>query len=164
MGRALRLSEGEVFDVPLRRGGWCTGLLARKSNDGICVGYFYGPRLTESSRADDLMVPEPEAALLIARFGISAFVSGAWAIRGRAQNWNRTKWRPLEFIEVPPFGGPRVVVYDDDDPGEALTERRPRPGEVSTLPDGDLHGYRIIEDHLDELLDRAAAEADGTFG
>ena len=155
--RIERRSEGEVFDLPLRRGGWCTGLIARASRDGVCVAYFYGPRREQPPAADELVMPPPGDAILIARFGVSAFASGTWKVRGTASNWDRDRWRPLEFVEMPPFGGARVVVYDDKDPNQVVAERRPQSGEAARLPDGDLHGYGIIRNHIDDLLDRADA-------
>jgi hypothetical protein len=57
-------------------------------------------------------------------------------------------------LKVPPFTGARVVVYDDANPNRVISERRPKPGEVARLPDGDLHGFGVVQSHLDDLLER----------
>ena len=50
----LPYSEGSVFLVPLRNGGYARGVVARATGEGKGLfGYFFGPRLASCHRRSD---------------------------------------------------------------------------------------------------------------
>jgi hypothetical protein len=85
----LPYSEGSVFLVPLRNGGYARGVVARATAKGKTLfGYFFGPRIesTGSTVLDDL---NPANATLRIRFGDLGLINGAWPLLGRIPNWDR---------------------------------------------------------------------------
>jgi Immunity protein 26 len=99
----LPYSEGSVFLVPLRQGGYARGVVARAGAKGKdLLGYFFGPRI-ESIGAIALDDLNPAGAGLRIRFGDLGLINGAWPILGRIPNWNRAKWPMPEFVRRDPL-------------------------------------------------------------
>jgi hypothetical protein len=146
-------SEGSVFLVPLRAGGYARGLVARTAPQGrVLLGYFFGPRLESAPSA----VPadlDPANAILRVRFGDLGLINGEWPIVGHVPKWNRTQWPMPDFVRRDPLGKmkARIVRYSDDDPN--------RIEEEHTVDDGlgleadSLHGYGAIEIRLTNLTE-----------
>jgi hypothetical protein len=94
----LLYSEGLVFLVPPRNGGFARGVIARASSEGKALfGYFFGPRVAsaEAANFDDL---QPATAVLRVMFGDLGLLKGEWPIRGTAKDWNRALWPMPEFV------------------------------------------------------------------
>jgi Immunity protein 26 len=59
-------SEGDWFAIPLRGGGFATGLIARMMphREGVLLGYFFGPRRDKVPTLDELRdLSTPDAIL-----------------------------------------------------------------------------------------------------
>lgn len=148
----LPYSEGTVFLVPLRKGGYARGVVARAGREGkVLLGYFFGPRLQTADAAEfgDL---DPANALLRVRFGDLGLINGEWPIRGRMSDWNRSQWPIPDFVRIDPLGRkkPVLVRYSDIDPVQIETETFITD---STRLGADLmSGYGAVEIRLTKIL------------
>jgi hypothetical protein len=114
----LPYSEGSVFLVPLRKGGYARGVVARASPKGKgLLGYFFGPRLSSAdiAKVDNL---DPNSAMLRVIFGDLGLINGEWQILGVVPNWDRTQWPMPDFVRRDPLGRrkPMLVRYSDAGP------------------------------------------------
>ena len=149
----LPYSEGSVFLVPLKNGGYARGVVARASRHGkVLFGYFFGPllRSTDIVAFDDL---DPANAVLCVMFGDLGLINGEWVVRGAVPNWDRTQWPMPDFVRKDPLGflKPVLVRYCDTDPRRVETEYR--IDDDSGLPTNSLSGYGAVEIKLSKLLE-----------
>lgn len=145
-------SEGSVFLIPLRKGGYARGVVARSDPKGaILFGYFFGPRLAspDDSTLDDL---DPRNAILRAMFGALGLRNGKWPILGIAPGWDRSNWRIPDFARRDPLGRmkSRRVRYSDADPSHREAEYPIE--DDSGLAADSLYGYGAVEIKLTKLL------------
>ncbi|WP_425308290.1 Imm26 family immunity protein [Ammonicoccus fulvus] len=61
--------EGDWFAVPLRKGGYAVGLIARANRDGVLLGYFFGPRREAVPSLSDVEELTPDDAIRVGKFG-----------------------------------------------------------------------------------------------
>jgi immunity protein 26 of polymorphic toxin system len=140
----LPYSDGSIFLVPLRNGGYVRGVVARGASRGrVLLGYFFGPRIESPKSAvlDDL---EPAHAALRLRFGDLGLINGEWAIVGNVPNWVPAEWPMPEFVTRDPLSKRAWVVrYADSDPRQVVSEC---PTDFdSHLPEDSLAGYGAAE-------------------
>lgn len=109
-----RYSEGTVFNVPLKGGGYARGVIAREARD-ILFGYFFGPRLPDEEF--EIRGFRPEVAVLTTRFSPFGLISGEWKVIGQIQEWNRELWPLPDFVRYDPLGmrKPRLIRYSEAD-------------------------------------------------
>ena len=148
----LPYSEGTIFLVPLKSGGYARGVVARASPKGRgLLGYFFGPRLIEPAGAtfDDL---QPTDAVLRVRFGDLGLINREWVVCGRVHGWNRIDWPMPDFVRRDPLGRlkPRLVRYSDSDPLQIETEYP--IDDDSEMPTDSAYGYGAVEIELSMLL------------
>jgi hypothetical protein len=148
----LPYSEGSVFLVPLRTGGYARGVVARASPKGkVLCGYFFGPRLptTGPVALTDL---DPSAAMLRIMVGDLGLLRGAWPVKGRVARWDRSQWRMPDFARRDPLGRlqPVLVRYADTDPQRVEAEHT--VDDDAGLPPDQLFGYGAVEITLTRLL------------
>ena len=148
-------SEGSVFIVPLRKGGYARGVIARSDPKGVILfGYFFGPRLTSADAAvsNDL---DPHNAILRVMFGALGLRNGKWPILGMAPKWDRSEWPIPDFARRDPLGRmkSRRVRYSDDDPSHREAEYPVE--DDSGLATDSLSGYGAVEIKLTKLLGEA---------
>lgn len=152
MGDSVKLpySEGSVFLVPLRNGGYARGVVARTSLEGkVLFGYFFGPRLVSTDVAG-LHGLNPGDAILRVVFGDLGLIKGEWPIYGTVPNWQRSEWRMPDFVRRAPGLKPKVVRYADADPTRVEAEY-----EIDNdfgLATDSLFGYGALEIKLTKLL------------
>jgi hypothetical protein len=148
----LPYSEGSVFLVPLRSGGYARGVVARATEEGKgLLGYFFGPSLESpgNARLDDL---DPTAAILCVCFGDLGLIKGDWTIIGEVPKWDHTKWSMPDFVRRDPLSRKAWVVRrSDNDPNRILAEY-PTDFDSELAPDS-AYGYGAIEITLTKLLD-----------
>lgn len=149
----LPYSEGTIFLVPLRNGGFARGVAARVDPKGkILLGYFFGPRFDTAAAtpASDL---HPSDALLCVRFGALGLQNGTWPILGQVPNWKRAEWRMPDFVRRDPLGKRKaqLVHYSDNDPSHIESEHS--IDEDSELQTDSLSGYGMVEIKLTKLLE-----------
>jgi hypothetical protein len=148
----LPYSEGSVFVVPLTKGGYARGVVARAAPRGRALfGYFFGPPLTSATaaRLDDL---KPDNAVLRVRFGDLGLINGEWSVIGRVPDWDRSQWRMPDFVRQDPLGRlrPVLVRYCDTDPRHIEAEYP--INNDSNLPTDSGYGYGAVEIELTKLL------------
>jgi hypothetical protein len=153
-------SEGSVFLVPLRDGGFARGVVARVASKGsIVFGYFFGPRLESPAAATFGDLDSAKAALRI-RFGDLGLMNGEWRLIDRIVDWNPARWPMPEFGSRDPLTGKAWVTrYCDKDPRREESRRQVNTESISDLPDDGLYGYGAAEIRLTKLLGRADAES-----
>jgi immunity protein 26 of polymorphic toxin system len=152
--KKLPYSEGSVFLVPLTRGGYARGVVARASPKGrILFGYFFGPRLTSTDTVefDDL---DPAWAILRVMFGDLGLINGNWPVRGQLSNWDRSWWRMPDFAvgQLLEPRAPTLIRYSDTDP--ARVEASYRIKDDTGMPVDGLYGADAVVTKLANLLDR----------
>ena len=143
-------TEGSVFLVPLRKGGYARGVIARSDPKGaVLFGYFFGPRLAsgDAATSDDL---DPTNATLRVMFGALGLRNGEWLILGKVPNWNRSAWPMPDFARRPPGMKARLVRYSDTDP--TYIEAEYPIEDDSRLATDSLSGYGAVEIKLTKLL------------
>lgn len=146
----LPYSEGSIFFVPLRNGGFGRGVVARASPNGKGLfGYFFGPRLSspDSEPLNDLKAVD---AVLSVRFGDLGLINGEWPIRGTVLKWNRAEWPMPDFARRPPGLAARLVRYSDTDPMRIESEQP--IADDAGLPTDSASGYGAVEIKLTKLL------------
>jgi hypothetical protein len=147
----LPYSEGSVFLVPLRNGGYARGVVARSGKKGkVLLGYFFGPKLisTDSVPLNDLIANN---AVLCIRFGDLGLINGEWSIIGMVPNWERSKWPMPDLIRRDELSKKAWLVhYSDDDPNYIEAEY-PTDFE-SKLGRDSMSGYGAVEFVLTKLL------------
>jgi hypothetical protein len=149
----LPYSEGTIFLVPLRNGGFARGVAARVDPKGkILLGCFFGPRFDTKTAASvgDL---HPATSLLCVRFGALGLQNGTWPILGQVSNWKRAEWLMPDFVRRDPLGKGKVrlVHYSDNDPSHIESEH-PIDNDPELQTDS-LSGYGMVEIKLTKLLE-----------
>jgi hypothetical protein len=149
----LPYSEGSVFLVPLRDGGYAKGVVVRAAPEGkVLFGYFFGPKIES---ADDIVVDDmtPGKEVLKLRFGDLGLIKGKWPIHGRVPNWNRGEWTMPDFVRREPISNKTWLVrYSDTDPNRVVAEELVDPA-CSLLTDS-ISGSGSVEIKLTELLSK----------
>lgn len=140
--------EGDWFAVPLRKGGFAAGIVARSMPDdgGVTLGYFFGPGWADVPPLPELLTLKPSDAILVRRFGDLGLIEGSWPLIGGMAEWDRSMW------PIPHFGRFESltdrafeVIYDDDDPSLVIRETLTEKDELFSLPVDRLSGSGAIE-------------------
>jgi hypothetical protein len=147
----LPYSEGAVFAVPLRNGGYARGVVARAGPEGkVLFGHFFGPRLDSVDQVN-LEGIEPGKSILSVIFGDLGLINGEWRLIGSMPNWQRGAWSMPDFVRRDPIGKRAWRVRRSDvDPLKIESEV---PVEFDTdLPPNLSSGYGAVELKLTKLL------------
>ena len=95
----LPYKEGTLFAVPLRRGGYAVGVVARTSTPkGIVLTYFFGPAREEVPAEEELYNLRPQNALQVVRVGDLSLINTTWPIVGQLKAWKREEWAMPSFV------------------------------------------------------------------
>ena len=149
----INYSEGDWFAIPLEKGGWAVGLIARGPRR-LLLGYFFGPRRHTLPSIADILDLRPENAILVCQFGDLGLVTNRWSILGKQADWNRADW-PL-----PPFGHIDFVdptkaylrIYDERDLSQLPREVATSPENARRYPEDGLAGEGAVVAELDHFL------------
>lgn len=147
--------EGTWFAVPLRKGGFAVGRVAR-AKGGLLLGYFFGPSREEVPPLRKVEGLKPNDAIRVFRVADTGLVDGEWPIIGNSDSWDRSQWPMPPFVmrdPIRPLAWRRH--YSDTDPGELLSEE-PEPLD-STLERSARRGFGAAE----IALTKALTSADG---
>lgn len=146
--------EGTWFGVPLRRGGFGVGIVARAAvGKPIILCYFFGPRRESLPKIDEVSILKASSAILVLRASDLGLMRGDWPIIGTERLWNPANWPMPVFVRremVSPFRN-WLVYYSDNDPSEIIKEEL-EPNERSELYEDGLSGSGAAEIKLTKLL------------
>lgn len=151
MTNAFPYTEGTVFVVPLRNGGYARGIVARAAPEGACLfGYFFGPKMASPEELSFENI-EPEKAIMTPIFGDLGLLNGEWTVIGTLPDWRRDVWPMPDFVRRDPIGKRAWRVrYTDDDPSKIESEESV-PFDTNLLPNLSS-GYGAVELKLTKLL------------
>jgi hypothetical protein len=150
--------EGDWFAVPLRDGGFSTGVVARSNSKGVVLGYFFGPRWLNIPSIDVVDGLKKQYAVLVAHFSYLGLRSGRWPILGRAGNWDRTQWSNLRFVRYEELSGRTFAVYyDDNDALNVVRELEIPSIDAANDPEDGLMGAGFVEMRLTKILGAASS-------
>lgn len=140
-----KYSEGTWFAVPLRNGGFATGIVTRKSpKGGIIVAHYFGPRMDAPSTMEEVGSFSATHALITLRSGDISIKNGLWPIIGHAPNFSRQEWPTPLFIRKQDIGGKAYAMAYDDQDVSVLLDEEPIAYDAN-LPPGGLHGDGAVE-------------------
>ncbi|MGD1083150.1 MAG: Imm26 family immunity protein [Verrucomicrobiota bacterium] len=150
----LPYGESTCFAVPLRGGGFATGVVARATKKGkIVLCYFFGPRLKSVPELNQVIALNPATPICVIRVGDLGLLRGEWPIIGELTSWNRLDWPMPVFIRrgtLPPYVN-WLVYYSDIDPAKRLREVR-EANDRPELRRDSLFGSGAAEILLSQLL------------
>ncbi|MBZ9722125.1 MULTISPECIES: Imm26 family immunity protein [unclassified Mesorhizobium] len=150
----LPYREGTLFAVPLRRGGYVIGLVARSAPRGrIILVYLFGPKRSEIPNLKDISTLQRKDAIRCLRVGDLGLINGDWRIIGELDAWRKEDWPMPRFVDKNDLSKKVFIsTYADSDPSE-LERHDPAPLDIVGLePDG-LHGYGAVELLMTKQLD-----------
>ena len=146
-----RYFEGDWFAVPLRSGGYATGVVARSATGGILLGYFFGPCRVSIPPVNEAVQAAAKDAVLVERFGDLGIIQNNWPIIGPTPNWNRDSWPVPQFVRKDPISGDLYVVEYSDSLRESCSKKVSQSDAIA-LPQDGLAGYGAVEIQLTKLL------------
>lgn len=156
----LSYREGTWFAVPLRKGGFAVGIVARANKRGCLLCYFYGPKRISAPTLAEVESLKPQDAIRKFLAGDLGLIEGNWPIIGESKLWNRTDWPMPIFIrrEVPLLiqgiiSVPRAwrVYRSDTDPNKVVREER-EGSDCTAFEEDGLFGAGAVEIELTKLL------------
>ena len=152
--RKLNYAEGTSFLIPLRKGGYARGVVARMNGKGVVFGYFFGPKFenAESGIVDKALTAQN--AIFIGKFGDLGFLKGEWPIIGKIEPWVRADWPLPPLLRTDERAQIGFISYYDDNSLRCLREEKIKLGDVDIhkFPEDSLLGYGAAEIHLTKLL------------
>ena len=144
----VRLTEGQFFLLPVERGQYAVGLIARvPRRGGVLLGYFFGPRRTSPPEDAWLGTLNPQQAAFVCRFKDSSLFRGEWKLLSSLPGFGRAQWPVPAFhrfdgsvTHVPASSAVTDwrVEYGDDNLIVPLNET---PAEAADLKLGDDIAY-----------------------
>jgi hypothetical protein len=168
---AIPYKEGQFFLLPIERGHYAVGLIARAPpRGGVLLGYFFGPRRSQAPVAQWLAQLHPQTAALVCRFKDTGLYRGEWPLLQPLESFTRAAW------PVPPFhrfdgsvthvpGAEAIqnwkVEYGDDNLIVPIKET-PAQGADLKLPDDLAYDTRFLSDTVANLIKDMAPTADDT--
>lgn len=147
------IERGTVFAVPLREEGFAIGVAARLGRTGVCLAYFFGPRLPVVPDGGQVAALEADAAVLVALCGDADLRGGRWQVVGRVARWRNSDWPMPVFVRKEEISGRTFrVLYDEQDPGSPPREERLPAGAMAYGLQDRLMGGGSVERTLTRLL------------
>lgn len=149
----LNYSEGTWFAVPLRKGGFGVGVVARASSRGrVILVYLFGPKRETVPTLSEVVGLEPSAAVSVIRIGDLGLIRGDWPILGRSPLWQRDRWPIPKFLVWDGMSRRAwIIQYDDNDPNKYISQEPVAP-DTCTLDQDSSYGAGAVEIELTELL------------
>jgi hypothetical protein len=144
--------EGTWFAIPLRDGGYGSGLVARKAKRSkIIVSYLFGPKYLFIPGLPEVSNKNHESSLQIIMVSSLKLMNGEWPIIGTTPEWKRDLWPMPKFLLNHGSSGISVAKYPEDDPGAAPVYEQATSEDMKLSPDS-LYGAGAAEILLTSLL------------
>lgn len=150
---------GDWLAIPLRDGGFGTGLVVIVDRSEIILGYFFGPRYATMPSLGMMSEKRPEDAVLVAICGALGIIQGKWKLLGKLPEWSPPAWPIPDFGRVDGISEHGYRVHYGKDLAEPDSERRVSAEEAKGLPEDGLFGAGAVEIRLTELLGRTVGRA-----
>ena len=147
--------EGTWFAVPLEKGGYAVGVVARCAPKGpIVLAYLFGPKREHVTLLDDLDPLKADEALAVWKVGDLGLITGSWRIIGVTPHWSRARWPMPEFIRNEELFKKVAwrVIYSEDDPSVVVSEEQIPYDPKVPATDGSC-GAQYVEIALSRILD-----------
>lgn len=165
----VQLHEGQFFLLPVERGQYAVGLIARMPRrGGVLLGYFFGPRRNTAPMDAWLNALHPQQAAFVCRFKDSALFRGDWKLLCGLAGFDRGQWPVPAFhrfdssvTHVP--GSSTVtdwrVEYADDN---LIVPRSETPAEPADFKLGEDIAYdaQLLAKEVGQRVTEAAPTAD----
>ena len=132
--RLPKVQPGEVFAVPLDRGGYGVGVIGRVDGIGGALGYFFGPKRPEPSLLQRENFQASDAVYAVI-FGTTALEIGAWPRLACLYPFKPEDWpMPLMAQWIDVETGPKGPCFAYEDDGSLWNRKEvPCPDDMSTL-------------------------------
>jgi hypothetical protein len=153
--RRVRYQAGDWFAVPLRDGGYATGMVARANRKGVVLGYFFGPRRDALPQPEEVIHLQPSTAILVRQFGDLGIIKGIWPLIARSQPWHPEQWPVPIFAAVDDKRNRAwMIEYSEEDINKVVRETEINLQTAQELPRAGLAGYGAIEIILTSILSK----------
>jgi hypothetical protein len=154
MKKKVNYQEGDCFAIPLRKGGFARGVIARMNGKGSVFGYFFSPKIAELADVRVDAEIRPENAIYKCCFGDLGLLMGEWTPLGALPDWTRKRWPMPSFLYHDEDGKTGFLrQYDEDTLKFVREERIPLSGiHKENFPEDGLMGYGAVEKWLTKLL------------
>ena len=165
----IRLQEGQFFLLPVERGQYAVGLIARvPRRGGVLLGYFFGPRRTTPPVDAWLKALHPQQASFVCRFKDAALFRGDWKLLCSLDRFERAEWPVPAFhrfdgsVTHVPEGSATTdwrVEYGDDN---LIVPRSETPAEAADLKLGEDIAFdaQLLAKEVFQRVPEAVASAD----
>lgn len=114
----IEYEEGAIFALPLTRGGFGVGVVARAPPvRKIFLGYLFGPKRTSIPATEDVADLQAKDAVMVIRIGDLHLIDGSWPLLGKLDDWVREQWSVPAFyrcLELSSWRRAWKVEYSDD--------------------------------------------------
>jgi hypothetical protein len=156
-----KYGEGTWFAVPLKRGGYAVGIIARGNPKTSLICYFFGPRRSDVPSLSEVETWKAADALCVEQVGDLGLLQGDWPIIGHSQLFRRDNWpMPVFVFQVPALGGfkgwTELRYYSEDNPlemvGKQVVRGKAAEEALKNLPEDGLSGAEASEIGLDLML------------
>lgn len=146
--------EGSIFVIPLRTGGYSTGVIARisKNNSGCLLGYFFGPKTEEITSLDEVNHLKPSQAIRTLIFGDLNLLDQKWQVIGTIASWDRNDWPMPYFVRKDDISKKAWRVRRSESNVNEVIEEQPISYDSSLERDA-VYGAGAVELLLTKLLD-----------
>jgi hypothetical protein len=149
----LPYREGTVFLIPLREGGYATGVVARVARQGkIVLVYLFGPRRDKPPMPDELLGLSASDALKCLRVGDLGLLNGEWPVVGSLPDWQREEWPTPLFLRRDDLSQRAWIVHFDDEDPSQLQREEVAAYNTTGLERQSLYGYGAVELLLTTIL------------
>jgi hypothetical protein len=139
--------------VPLRKGGFSIGVVARCDKRGTILGYFFGPKRLRPPGQEEITRLDPHSAVFIGLLGDLGFLKGEWKVHGSIQNWNRKKWPLPRFLRKHSLIDLTELITYSDETLQEIASTSTDAKNADRYPEDGLFGYGAVEIRLTKLLD-----------
>lgn len=166
---AITVQEGQFFLLPVERGQFAVGLIARAPRrGGVLLGYFFGPRRQLEPSNEWLFARTPQQSILVGRFKDSPIFRGEWRLLSVMPNFSRAVWPVPAFHRfegsvtyVP--GASTVtdwrVEYSDENMVTPVNEK-PAEGADLSLQEDLVYDPRLLGTEVGARIPSSAPSAD----
>ena len=166
---AIAIREGQFFLLPVERGQYAVGLIARAPRrGGVLLGYFFGPRRNIEPSSEWLNARTPQQAVLVCRFKDISLFRGEWKLLDMLPGFDRAGWPVPAFHRfegsvtyVP--GASTVtdwrVEYADDNMNTPVHEAPAQGGDFK-LGDDLVYDPRLLAMEIGERISSGVPSAD----